>query len=178
MNKKAIVILSLCIALAMILWGCNTREEQTPTDNTTLPADATESATPETTVTEPSIPGVVANPFDDETIAGDSTENAGNTENNNSGSSGSNENEKPEETKPSTGETTQPGDIPSADEVTYEEYNAMSGEEQMAFFNTFDSMEDFVAWYNAAKEKHDSEHPDIEIGDGNIDIGDIIGGGN
>ena len=104
------------------------------------------------------------------------------SESSNPGSSASGDkDEKPEETEPTIEETTQPEDEGvdiHPDEMTYEKYNAMSGEEQLAFFNSFASMEDFVAWYNAAKAKYDAEHPDIEVGDGNIDIGDIVGGGN
>lgn len=63
-------------------------------------------------------------------------------------------------------------------EVTYEEYIAMSGAEQQKYLESFDSIEAFFAWYNAAKEKYDKENPSIEIGDGSINMEDIIGGGN
>jgi hypothetical protein len=46
----------------------------------------------------------------------------------------------------------------------FAEYSAMSAEEQEAFFRSFDSPADFFVWYNAAKEKYQEEHPDIEIG--------------
>ena len=67
-------------------------------------------------------------------------------------------------------------DATSDGEVTYEEYIAMSGEEQQKYMNSFSSIEAFFEWYNAAKAKYDAEHPSIEIGDGEIDLGDIIGG--
>ena len=62
--------------------------------------------------------------------------------------------------------------------MTYEKYNAMSGNEQMEFFSTFASVEDFVDWYNSAKEKYEAEHPYIEIENGEIDLDAIFGTGN
>ena len=60
--------------------------------------------------------------------------------------------------------------------LSYEEYNALSGEEQEAYFNTFDSIEDFVAWYNTAKQEYEASVTQIEIGgDGEVDLGDLIG---
>lgn len=59
--------------------------------------------------------------------------------------------------------------------VSYEEYNNMSPEEQMAYFNQFPSMEAFVQWHNEAKEEYDKEHGAIEIGgDGSVDLGEIV----
>lgn len=52
----------------------------------------------------------------------------------------------------------------------YERYNAMSGTEQQAFVATFDSVEAFFEWYNAAKEEYEASRGDIEIsGDEIID---------
>ena len=72
----------------------------------------------------------------------------------------------------------QPGDK-KPEEYTYEEYIAMSGEEQQAFLERFDSMALFFAWLNAAKAEYDENQNDIEIGgDGSIDLGEIVGGNN
>ena len=38
--------------------------------------------------------------------------------------------------------------------VTYEEYHAMSGEQQAAFINTFESYDAFFEWYNAAEQEY------------------------
>ena len=63
------------------------------------------------------------------------------------------------------------------DPITYEEYEAMTPEERSNYYDAFENYEDFFAWYNAAKEKYDEDHKLPEIGeDGEIDIGDIIGG--
>lgn len=68
-------------------------------------------------------------------------------------------------------DTTAEASATEPDPLGYEEYNAMSAEEQEAFFLSFNSPEDFFAWYNAAKEKYLEENPGIEIGpDGIIPI--------
>jgi len=65
------------------------------------------------------------------------------------------------------------------DALTYEEYQALTGAQQMAYMESFPSVEDFFAWYNEAKAKYDEEQNRIEIGgDGNIDLDDIINGKN
>lgn len=59
-------------------------------------------------------------------------------------------------------------DTPSTEKpntaLLYEEYVAMSSDEQVAHFNSFASVEDFFAWYNMAKADYEERHPDIEIG--------------
>lgn len=61
-------------------------------------------------------------------------------------------------------------------EVTYEMYLAMSGEEQQAYFLTYENPADFFAWLNAGKAEYEAQNPSIEIGgDSSIDLGDLIG---
>lgn len=56
--------------------------------------------------------------------------------------------------------------------LTYESYNAMTGEQQKAVIDMFASPEEFMRWYKRAEEKYKEEHPDIEIGgDGNVNLG-------
>ena len=81
-----------------------------------------------------------------------------------------------EEAPSATEETTAKPTAPAVTVTEYEWYNALSGEEQMAFMETFDSMAAFFDWYNAAKAEYEQLHPSIDIGDGNIDLGDLIGG--
>lgn len=70
-----------------------------------------------------------------------------------------------------------PGPAPSEREIGWEEYNAMTGAEREAFFNSFASPEDFVNWLTAAKAQYEKEHPTIEIGEnGEIDLGKLTGG--
>ena len=57
--------------------------------------------------------------------------------------------------------------------LTYEEYWAMSGKEQQAYYESFDSVEDFFAWYNTAKAEYEAANPGIDAGDGEIDLGEL-----
>ena len=62
--------------------------------------------------------------------------------------------------------------VPSgSDADDYLAYLALSGEEQEAFINSFPAVKDFVEWYNRVKDAYDKLHPDIEIEDGNINLG-------
>ena len=57
--------------------------------------------------------------------------------------------------------------------LTYEEYNAMTAEEQEEYFHSFKTVEDFFAWYNKAKQEYEANQNYTEIGgDGNINIGE------
>lgn len=84
-----------------------------------------------------------------------------------------------EKDEPDQDEATEPVEKPteSVKNMTqYEWYNSLSGDEQMAFMESFDSVPAFFEWYNAAKEEHEKQNPSIEIGDDVIDLGEIIGG--
>ena len=73
-------------------------------------------------------------------------------------------------------DSTEPTQPSEGSKITvYEWYESLSPEDQMAYYETFESMEAFVKWYNAAKAEYDKLHPPIESGDGNIDFGDIAG---
>lgn len=93
--------------------------------------------------------------------------NTGTTGNNgNSGNNGSNNgNSSTEEKKP--------------EDYTWEEYQAMSAEEQYKFFESFSDPKGFFAWQEKAKADYEKRHPTIEVGkDGTVDIGDLINGSN
>lgn len=68
------------------------------------------------------------------------------------------------------------GESGNVSSITYEEYMNMSGEDQMAYFESFASVEDYFAWYNEAKAAYDKQNPPIEIEDGSIDLGELMGG--
>jgi outer membrane biosynthesis protein TonB len=53
--------------------------------------------------------------------------------------------------------------------LTYEEYKALSSEEQLAYYYTFESGTAFNAWYNQAKAEWDAKQ-DKEITNGNITL--------
>lgn len=64
-------------------------------------------------------------------------------------------------------------------ELTFEEYNAMSGKDQELYFKSFESVEAFFAWYNRVKAEYEAEHGGSGIiigGDGSINFGDLVGG--
>ena len=66
---------------------------------------------------------------------------------------------------------TEPGTkVPESKDLDYLKYHNMSGAEQAAFINSFDSMDDFIKWYNAAKKEYEDSL--IEIDDDTVlDIG-------
>ncbi len=75
-------------------------------------------------------------------------------------------------------DTSKPGTdgVKAPEDYTYEEYNAMTGDEQMAHLQRFESMEAFFAWYNAAKAEYEANQDYIEIpDDGVIDLEEILG---
>lgn len=79
-----------------------------------------------------------------------------------------------EETKPE--ETTTPAeknpDTPAKETTEYEKYLAMSGQQQKAFMESFDSIEAFFEWLNEAKAEYEAANPAIEIDDVVIDLGE------
>lgn len=84
--------------------------------------------------------------------------------------------QKPEPTQPETEtqvpETTAPGN----DRSEYESFQNMDPDAQQKYMDSFDSIDAFFDWYNSAREEHEQKFPDIEISDGTVDMGEIIGG--
>ncbi len=60
----------------------------------------------------------------------------------------------------------------------YEKYISMSGEEQLEFFNSFEDPSAFFEWLDNARAEFEALYPGVDIGDGQIDIGDYIDPGN
>lgn len=56
----------------------------------------------------------------------------------------------------------------------YERYLNMSGDEQMELIQSFESVETFFNWLNNAKAEYEAANPGVKIGDGTIDLGEII----
>ena len=74
------------------------------------------------------------------------------------------------------GSTAAPDTNKKAEDVTWEEYEAMTGEQRQAHFEKFASPEAYLKWMTDAKAAYDKAHPTIDVGkDGTIDIGEIIG---
>lgn len=190
MNKKLMVL--LLAAIMLLAAGC---KNDADTGETTEPSQYLQTETnPE--IPEETISGVeildepLNSPFDEmEDAEQETTDNSSSTDNaDNSNSDGSNSGEsnteKPAqsgndtaaESKPTEPKPTEPGATEPEDGihyVSYEEYNNMTPAEQVAYYNQFPSMEAFVQWYNEAKAEYDREHGAIDVGDGDIDLGDI-----
>ena len=158
----------------------------------------------EEVATEEPVSGVVDNPFDEELDATEATEEdvVVRDPDESSGLLEPDEEDDPasatkpsvkptEPTKPTEPSTkpTEPADKPStgngsgnntssSGEMSYEKLQSMSAAEQQAYMNSFGSIDEFFAWYNAAKEEYDSSKDEIEVGNGSINMGDIINGGN
>ena len=56
--------------------------------------------------------------------------------------------------------------------TSYEQYYAMSSEQQKEFFDSFESPEAFFAWLDAAREAYEGSYESIEVGNEPFDIGD------
>lgn len=169
MNRKGIALLLVAVMLLCI--GCGKKNQ-----GATEPAEPTlNTEVPETLAQYETVPGTAKNEF-----SSDDFEEPEETEPEETEAKVTEPEEtEPKETEPketeskeTEPETTEPGE--DDDRVTYEEYNNMSPEDQMEFFNRFASMEDFLAWYNQAKDEYEEEHGSIDIEDGNIDLGDIV----
>ena len=77
----------------------------------------------------------------------------------------------PAETQPAA---TEPVEVPEG-EIDYETFTAMTPTQQRVYMESFESLDAFFEWYNAAKEAYEQAHPPIDVGDGVIDMEDIIG---
>lgn len=57
--------------------------------------------------------------------------------------------------------------------MKYEEFHAMAPSKQQAYMESFDDIDEFFEWYNAAKAKYEKENPSIEVDGGAIDLDKI-----
>ena len=94
----------------------------------------------------------------------DNTNNSGNNgSTDNSGNNGSN-----------GGSTTPPSG--KLEDTTWEQYLAMSADEQLAFFQKFSNPADFFTWKEKAEAEYEKNQNVIEVGaDGTVDLGQILG---
>lgn len=82
---------------------------------------------------------------------------------------------KPAETKPSeTTPPTKPAQPEVKPQTEYERFQNMSAAEQQSHMESFDSMDDFFNWYNDAKTEHEAANPPIDVGNGSIDMGELM----
>ena len=170
MTKKiilAVLVVALLIAVfAMVKW---LTKDSVPAVEPT----GTESETNDTQQTEEAeIPGVEDWDYDDETEATSETTVEESAEATDPTTETTNPDTTEETTQPDpeTEETTAPAK-PAPSQTAYEAYEAMSAAQQRDFMMSFETIEKFFDWYNNAKAEYDKAHPDIEIGDGKVDIG-------
>ena len=167
-KMKLIAVLLLVISLSLFTTSCLNSNIDNSDGGETNPPDGTvaDGGTEEgSDNTEGS-----GNPTDDKDtdidvnisvgggIGSGDTDGSGNTEDSGNTDGGA-DNQKPT------------GSIPEIDYVTYVN---LSQEEQLEIFNSFENIQDFFDWFNEIKEEYEADHPGIDIGDGNIDIGDLI----
>lgn len=167
MNKKVVSLL-LVMLMLLSLAACKTEEEPTITTFENLPGVVLvpeemweEWAEQETAGKETAPEESTA--ASEETAA---TEAPAETK--------ENEEDSPDDVQVPTKPTEPAG---SDSKVTeYEWFNALPGEEQEAYMQSFESIAAFFEWYNAAKAEYDELHPSIDVGDAYIDLGELIGG--
>lgn len=164
--KKILVLLSCLLILFAVSCHLEGTQETEPAPGQTpgQTAPSTQAATTEgTTPSDPDTTDAATAPADQ-------------------GTESSSPNTDPPSTAPSTDgesesaapprETDAPATTPPEADgliLTYEEYVAMNGDEQVIFFEQFDSIEDFFIWYNAAQADYIERHPGAQIGpDGTI----------
>lgn len=163
MNSKQILVLVL--ALALLMTGCGKKSEVL--DNTTGATNATEASAPASAGS-----AIEDSDFDDETVPAETEAQTEPTEN----TKPSEPVDPTEKVEPDTSTpTVAPSQPSSQGQMDYEKFHNMSGKEQQSFMETFDNLDLFFAWYNQAKAAYEAANPPIDVGDGNIDIGDLIG---
>ena len=87
-------------------------------------------------------------------------------------------NSEPDENNPGSGDNQSGSDGNNGGENTpeviiemdYETYMSLSESEQYAFYLSFDNIQEFFEWFNAAKEKYKEEHPGVDLPDGDINL--------
>ena len=176
-NQKKLLCACLTLVLVCILAACRTGGGET-----TVPAPSEQGQTPVETVPAASSSDVVeveewtepeqTQPMITEPIRESDEEPAADGET----VPAELDTTKPTETtepktegEPATGTTE-----PQAGALSYAEYMAMSPAEQQAYYESFPTLEEFIAWHNAAQAEYEAEH-DIPVVTGPIDIGDYMG---
>ena len=61
-----------------------------------------------------------------------------------------------------------------AEPTEYEKFQSMSADEQLAYMNSFETIEKYFDWYNAAKAEYEAQIPIIDVGDGPVDMSEFF----
>ena len=95
--------------------------------------------------------------------------NSGNAGSSGSGNSGN--------TDSGSGSNTGGNTDSGSQSMNYESFQDMAPAQQQAYMESFDSIDAFFEWYNAAKEQYEKDHPSIEVGgNGSVDLDEVING--
>lgn len=171
-----IKIMALCLICALLFSACGTPMTPVETTNvpTSQPAESVEATTQSTeATTQPT--ETTTQPTESETQPTEAVTQP--TESETQPTTPSTEATTPA-TEPTT-DATEPTQSGNSYATSFEAYQAMSPAEQQAFFESFGNYEAFIAWYIAAEAAYKESQDRNEVsGDGNIDIGDLVGGGN
>lgn len=175
MNTK---LVSIILVIVMLLSLCACKNKQEEAKNTTEEVKTEVTAPAETTVaTEPT--ETLADIDRDDVVR--ETEPAVNKgtiitgEDKNQEETADEEDAAQDEDNATTPVETVPAEevgISIEEKTEYEKLLEMSGEEQQAFMESFESLEAFFAWLEEAKAEYEAKNPGIEIGtDGIVAIG-------
>jgi hypothetical protein len=182
MKKKSIIwiacLAAVCVAVVgLILFFCLRGDQgsgtEDPAESETDTVGTDQTSAPDESVIGSDAPDESVQPQDPaDTEATVDTKEPGQNENGSSPESETESSSVAAPDSPADPETDPPASTVNPNTaLLYEEYFAMSSEEQVAHFNSFANVEDFFAWYNMAKADYAERHPDIEIGpDGSIPL--------
>ena len=198
MKNRYLAVLLVCVFVLFSACGKKTQEE------TIAPTEQIQQTEAVQETEKVKIDGLADSIFDDETVPPAETvpPTQSGSENNSASSDNTGDglhdpdapeqdpgsSQKPQATQPPAAPETQPAETqpaetqpapttpPAQSRSEYEEFQNMSPSQQQEHMNSFESIDAFFNWYNAAREEHDKMYPDIEIGGGSVDMGDILGG--
>ena len=104
-----------------------------------------------------------------------------NADNNDHSGDGATENEGSGEANENTGNNENSGNTNTGDTsednkeefslLSLEEYISLSEQDQIKYYNHFDTPQEFFVWYKAAVDKYNEEHPGEEFNGGDVNIG-------
>lgn len=83
----------------------------------------------------------------------------------------------PQPTEPAPTES-KPTESAGSNQTEYEKFQALSPSEQQKVMESYESIEKFFEWYDGIKKDHEEVKPPIDVGDGNVNLDDIINGSN
>ena len=194
MNRNMILVTMLVFAL--LLAGCNKQQEPV---ETMAPTEVVTEPAVEETVPDVTVPGLERSEFDDvteptaeetlpeETIPATEPEvtskpsDSGKPTQTNKPEVAEPEATKPEATEPKPTEPKPTEPKPTEPKPTekneseYESFQNMDASQQKEHMDSFGSIDEFFDWYNKAKEEHEAANPPIDVGDGTVDMGDLMG---